>query len=321
MEEVEIDGRQEQQPRRGRLRRTLKYLTILIAVLLIAVIVAVVYTLGKLSVTPLGFGGLKVVDGRTNILVLGIGDPGHAGQNLSDTMMVISLDKAKHEVAMIGVPRDLRVDVADYGYSKINAANALGGPALAEQTVSSTLGIPIQYYVLTDFSGLQQLVDAVGGITVTVTEPLVDTEYPCANNQAAVCGLNIQPGTYHMNGALALEYTRCRKGTCGNDFGRDARQQQVLQILRQKIFTPGVYLNPVHDNAILQAIRQNAKTDLTVDNMIETGWAMEHSKKTIQFVFSTAPGGFLTSAPDSSDLIPIGGSFVPMQEYAQQIFN
>lgn len=317
------DERRAKRPkRRHRIKRVVITTLIVLLLAVIAGIIFIGYNLTKLSVNPFGFGSLTAdSNGRTNILILGIGDPGHAGEDLSDSMMLLSIDKPGKQVAMISIPRDLQVSIPGYGISKINAANSVGGHALAEQTVSSTLNIPINYYITIDFSGLEQLVNAVGGIDVTVTQPLVDPEYPCSNNQAEACGLDLQPGNYHMNGAQALEYTRCRKGTCGNDFGRDARQQEVLQKLRAKIFTPAVYLNPKKDSAIVSAISANAKTDLTSDNLIEVGWALQHSKKTTNFVFSTAPGGFLSDSATSSNLVPTTGNFDAMQQYVHDVFN
>jgi LCP family protein required for cell wall assembly len=316
-----IEGEEEPKPRR-RWVRVLKWIGWGILILIIATFGLLWYSLSKLSINPLGFGPLSSQDGRTNILVLGIGDPGHAGQNLTDTMLLISINHQDNEVAMISIPRDLRVDIPGYGFSKINAANAEGGPSLAEQTVSNTLDVPIQYYVKSDFNGLGAIVDAVGGLNVTVTQELKDTEYPCANNENDVCGLDIKPGQYHMNGATVLEYTRCRKGTCGNDFGRAARQQQIIGLLRDKIAKPSTYLNPAADTALLGAISNNMQTDLSVNRMIEVGFDMKHAKKTISFVFSTSPGGLLTGAGDgSSDLVPIEGDFSQMQEFTQNIFT
>jgi anionic cell wall polymer biosynthesis LytR-Cps2A-Psr (LCP) family protein len=96
----------------------------------------------KISTNALQLTGLASdANGRTNVLVLGIGDPGHAGEKLSDTMMVVSLDAHSKKVTQISIPRDLRVDIPGYGKGKINSANAYGGTPLAEQVVSNTLGI------------------------------------------------------------------------------------------------------------------------------------------------------------------------------------
>lgn len=311
-------------PRRAWLRvliRAVKYALLAVLIIVLAAGGFLAYNLAKLSVNPLSLGSMAETDGRTNILVLGIGDPGHAGQNLSDTIMLISVDHRSHRVAMISIPRDLRVDIPGYGYAKINQANSDGGPQLAEQTVANTLGIPVHYYLKTDFSGLKDVVDAVGGIDVTVTQELYDPEYPCANNENKACGLDIKPGTYHMDGAQALEYTRCRKGTCGNDFGRAARQQEIITKLRDKVSQTSTYLNPQRDAAILTALRAHSQTDMSVNNLVQLALDMKGAQRTIRFVFNDGPGGLLTDAYGSSDLLPAGADFSAMQKLVQGIFT
>jgi LCP family protein required for cell wall assembly len=312
---------QEKPTRAQVLRRALKYLLFAVIALIIIAVIFVVYNLSKLSVNPFDLGSMTRTNGRTNILVLGIGDPGHAGENLSDTIMLISIDHQSHQVAMISVPRDLRVNIPGYGFAKVNQANSDGGPKLAEQTLANTLGVPIHYYVKTDFAGLKDIVDAVGGIDITVTEELYDPEYPCADDENRSCGIDIKPGTYHMDGAQALQYSRCRKGTCGNDFGRAARQQEVITKLRDKVSQSSFYMNPKEVAGVLTALRAHSETDMSVNNLIQMGYDLHHAKQTIRFVFSDAPGGLLTDSRNSSDLLPADGDYSAMQNLAQNIFT
>ncbi len=173
----------------------------------------------------------------------------------------------------------------------------------------------------TDFTGLSNLVDDVGGLDITVTSRLSDPEYPCAGNEGKVCGLDLEPGSYHMNGATVLEYVRCRKGTCGNDFGRAARQQAVITKLRDAVARPRIYLNPKTDAAIISTVRRYIQTDLSINDMVTVAGEMHRAPATTNVVFSTAPGGLLTGISGSSDLAPIGGSFAQIQARAQNIFS
>jgi polyisoprenyl-teichoic acid--peptidoglycan teichoic acid transferase len=284
----------------------------------------IAYNISKISTQPLQFGGLATDNTRrVNVLVLGQGDPGHDGEGLTDTMMVLSLDTRTKRVAQISIPRDLRVNIPGYGAGKINEANADGGVVLAEQVVANTLDIPINYYVKTNFTGVRELVDAVGGIDVDVKDRLVDREYPCDDDQYKSCGLDIEPGMQHMNGTIALQYARCRKGTCGDDFGRAARQQEVLNLVRDKVVRPDMLLNPAKLVQVVSAVRSGVQTDMGAVQAVEFGrlWEDAKSNQPISLVLSTADGGYLRSSGSSSDLVPIGGSFDAIQTRVKGIFS
>ena len=271
------------------------------------------------DITPLA----RDASSRTNVLILGLGDPGHAGEGLTDTMMVLSYDATAHRTAQISIPRDLRVNIPNHGYGKINSANAYGGTASAEQTVSNTLGIPINYYVQTDFSGLVGLVDAVGGIDVDVKQRLRDTEYPCDDNQYKACGLDISPGLQHMDGSLALKYVRCRKGTCGDDFGRAERQQEVIGLVRDKMVRWDNVLNPARLVSLVEALRNSLKTDMGAVQLLQLadGWQKAKTNNPVRLVLSTSPGGYLRSSGSSSDLLPVDGTFAAIQKRVKNIFT
>jgi LCP family protein required for cell wall assembly len=278
----------------------------------------------KISTQPLQLGGLVTdTTGRVNVLVLGVGDPGHSGEGLSDTTMVLSLDTRTKRVAQIGIPRDLRVKIPGYGYNKINTAHAYGGVVLAQQVVANTLGIPIHYYIKTDFKGLQQLVDAVGGIDVDVKDRLYDVEYPCSHDQYKICGLDIQPGQQHMDGATALQYARCRKGTCGDDFGRAERQQEVMNLVRDKVVRWDMLLRPDDLFRVVAAVRDRVETNMGAAQLLlfARSWREAADKDPVRFVLSTEQGGLLTVDTASSDLLPIGGDFDRVQERAAGIFD
>lgn len=311
------DGPIEPAKRPGRWRRLIKIvLWVALAILTIALILAIkfVMTLSDkpFSLMPLTTDG----HGRTNILILGTGDPGHAGEKLSDTNLLVSLDRRTKRVVMVGLPRDLRVPIPGYGFRKLNQANSLGGPKLAEQTVADITGLSVNYYVASNFRGLKDSVDAVGGIDVAVRDRLYDPEYPCDANEGLACGIDIKPGNYHMDGTMVLQYTRCRKGTCGNDFGRAARQQEILGLLQHKSFSREVYLNPARLTALSAAVSRNIQTDLSTYQLVQVGSLLKYPQSKINFVLSTDKGGLLRGDPGgSSDLLPLGGDFDAIRDY------
>jgi LCP family protein required for cell wall assembly len=238
-------------------------------------------------------------DGRVNIALLGIGGGDHSGGNLSDTMMVASLDVKTKDVAIVSVPRDLYVKIPGYGYDKINASHAYGekydykggGGALAKKTLEDNLGVPVHYYARIDFEGFKKAIDVVGGITITNKETLIDPEYPCDNNPYRSCGYKLTPGTYQMNGLQALKYARCRKGTCGDDYGRAARQQEVLVALRKKALSLGTLSNPTKIAALIDVVGGNFKTDLSfneIKKLVQIGKDID-TNKIISKVLTNSP--------------------------------
>ncbi len=96
----------------------------------------------------------------------------HGGHGLSDSLVLFGIDTQTREVRAISIPRDTRVEIPGHGTHKINAANAIGGPKLAEQVVQDLVGVPIDYYVDMTCSGLRGMVDLVGGVYIVVDEDM-----------------------------------------------------------------------------------------------------------------------------------------------------
>lgn len=189
-----------------------------------------------------------------NILLLGVDQrPGDKGR--SDTMIVATLNPKKHSLLMTSIPRDTRIQISGHpGYSKINAAYAYGGDALAVQTVEHYLNINIPYYVETNMQGLSDLVNAVGGVTVH-------------NNLDWYNGtihFHFKKGTLHLNGTEALAFTRMRHKDPRGDFGRNQRQREVIQAVIDKGKSPAAL---TEIKGILNAVGQNVKTNLTFSDM------------------------------------------------------
>lgn len=213
-------------------------------------------------------------EGRVNILLLGVGDQGHAGEALTDTMMVASVDPKTNDLVMVSLPRDLYVKIPGFWSSKINAAHAFAeqneegtGPGVAMKVVSEVIGQPIHYFVRVDFTGLKKGVDALSGIDIYNSEDLSDPDYPCDKNESWSCGFKLKAGLYHMDGALALKYARCRKGNCGDDFGRAARQQGVVIAMRDQALKLGNILNPLKATELIDIVGNHLKTDLSAEEI------------------------------------------------------
>jgi polyisoprenyl-teichoic acid--peptidoglycan teichoic acid transferase len=273
-------------------------------------------------------------DGRVNILLLGIGGPGHDGPYLSDTIMVISIDPATKDVAMLSLPRDMWVPIPGYGSAKINSACAYGESenypggcgALAKATVETLLDLPIHYYVQADFGAFKKAVDSVGGIDLTVDHALYDPEYPCDKNEGLVCGYSQKAGATHMNGTTALKYARCRKGNCDDDFGRALRQQKVLVALRKQALTLDTLTNPAKISGLIDSVGDHVKTDMSLPELEHLATLIKDidTTKIISKVLDTAPDGLLvddTSLPSRGYVeLPRSGSFDDIRAFAHSIF-
>lgn len=201
-----------------------------------------------------------------NILLIGLDYRPQEEDTRADTQIVVHIDLANKTAALISIPRDLWVTIPGFGEGRINSAYQLGernlatipggGATLAMSTVQQNFGIPIHYFAQVDFKGFEQVLDAMGGVTIDVAKPLVDNEYPLANYGAT--RVYIPAGLQHMDGHTALEYARSRHAD--NDIGRNSRQQQVLLAVKQEALS----LNIVsHLTETVNELAGAVKTDLT----------------------------------------------------------
>ena len=161
-----------------------------------------------------------------------LGTGGDIGSNRTDSIMLLHLPR-RGKATLMSIPRDSYVSVPGVGYDKINAAFAYGGPPLLVQTVEQSTGLHIDHYAEIGMRGLADVVDAVGGVEICVSEPIDD---PLAN-------LNVEPGCQLMNGATGLGYVRTR-ATAQGDLDRVARQREFLTALVKKVMSPATLLNP-----------------------------------------------------------------------------
>lgn len=184
-----------------------------------------------------------VWDGATRVTVLIIGLDyrdwaAGSGAPRSDTMMLLTIDPLTKTAGMLSIPRDMWVNIPDFGYNRINTAYSLGenwklpggGPGLAIRTVEDFLGVPIQYYAQIDFLTFERMIDEIGGVRVTPSQT-VRIE-PLGKNVSPV---TLEAGvTYALPGNLALAYARARH-TQDGDVDRAKRQQDVIFGIRERV--------------------------------------------------------------------------------------
>lgn len=183
-------------------------------------------------------------DGDENLSFLLIGEEaigeseGSGVNGRSDSMMVLTVNTEKKTVKLISFMRDLYVDIPGYGFNRLNASYQLGGSELVSKTLNSNFGIYVDGYVKVNFDGFSDIIDAVGGVEITLTEEealyLNTTNYISKRKYRTVVA-----GKQTLNGNQALGYCRVRKRACitgeTDDYGRTARQRLVIEDIFKKV--------------------------------------------------------------------------------------
>ncbi|PIP28435.1 MAG: hypothetical protein COX29_01195 [Candidatus Moranbacteria bacterium CG23_combo_of_CG06-09_8_20_14_all_35_22] len=273
--------------------------------------------------------------GRINILLLGIAGQGKPGRNLTDTIMIASFNTKTGQTALLSIPRDLFVEVPKNNYTaKINSIYEYGlqnYPADAQKsiepirkTIENITSLDINYWAVINFDGFQKAVDAIGGINITNEFDIFDPRYPGPNYSYET--FELSKGFHHLDGATALKYARMRHNDPESDFGRAKRQQQVMQTIKNKIFSTGTLLNPIAINQFLNTLGENVKTNIAssefadfvaliknldtnnINNVVLDAWKKD----------SLLRGSHITGI---SALIPRVSNWSEVQELAQNIFD
>lgn len=183
---------------------------------------------------------------RINILLLGSDtDQKFQGGYLAQTDIVVSIDPTAKSVTMLSIPRDTWLNAAEgKGMMKLDQAYFYGGVGLSRATIFQDFGIYINYYAWVGLNGFIGVINTVGGVDIDVSHPITDDLYPDdtvnSSNAYAYKRVYLAPGPQHLDGPTALEYVRSRHADLVGDFGRSARQQQVLSQLKTKLANPGI---------------------------------------------------------------------------------
>jgi LCP family protein required for cell wall assembly len=253
----------------------------------------------------------KEGDGRVNILLLGKGGPGHDGADLTDTLMVASIDSCQKEVGLLSLPRDLYVKRPGDGSMKINSVYAMAkeqalyegatdaeaekkGIESTEQVVEEVTGIPMHYYAMVDFEAFREAIDTVVGVDVNVKEQLYDPTVAWENGWNPVIA---EAGMNHFDGKKALLYARSRHGSQRGDFDRAERQREILLALQNKVFTLGTFSNPVKLTQLFSAFGSHVQTNLSIDDITALydllGGVEDHKVNSISL--ADPPNDFVTT--------------------------
>lgn len=274
-------------------------------------VVLVASKMTKIETTELDTDKLNIAEtseeqetGYLNVALFGLdsreGDLGKG--NRSDTMMIASLNKATGEVKLVSVYRDTLLKLDDGSYNKANVAYAFGGPEGAISMINRSMDMDISKYVAVNFNALVDVIDALGGLDITLT----DAEVVHMNNYCVetskVTGADytkIEPevaGTYHLNGVQAVSYSRIRY-TGGGDFERTSRQRHVLELIAEKAQSASFSTL----NKIIDKVFPQVSTNFTIAEMIA------YAKDIAKYKLGDSMG---FPDNDSFDMLDVVGSVV-----------
>ncbi|NYF24704.1 LCP family protein [Sporosarcina sp. JAI121] len=189
-----------------------------------------------------------------NYLLLGVDDDG-SGSSRTDTMMVLSWDKNAGKIRVISFMRDIYADIPGFKSYKLNTAYYLGKLQLTKDTITGMFGVPIHHYAIVDFANFESIVDIAfpDGVEIDVKKEMSEK-----------IGVTLVPGKKQLNGKELLGYARFRADEEG-DFGRVARQQEVVSAMKDEAFRPGMLANLPK---LAGALSGYIKTDLTTKDEI-----------------------------------------------------
>lgn len=269
-------------------------------------------------------------DGRVNILLMGRGGPGSDGPDLTDTMMIVSIDPINNEAGIVSIPRDLYVTVPEFGAMKINQVFYTGksyvlnnsndinndvkrradekGYDMAKSAVEDVIGIPIHYRSIIDYKGFKEAVDTVGGVDIDVPKRV----YEKMRFDGQPYTLNVKPGQKHFDGFEALAYARSRYTSEGGDFERSERQRLIILALKDKVLSAGTFTNPAKVAGLLDNFGDHVKTDFSLSDLsrLQEIFSKVDSSKIESIDLVDPPHDYLTTSTvgDLSVVLPKAGA-------------
>jgi LCP family protein required for cell wall assembly len=268
--------------------------------------------------------GLK--QDRVNLLIIGIGGDRHpgGGEDLADSILLVSLKPSTRQAALISIPRDFYLRIGRYGMHRLNDAHELGnnigypgqGVGMVADQVKQITGQPIHAFIRLDFAAFEKIIDDLGGVDIYVYRPFHDTLFKDS----------FQQGWQHMNGRRALQYARYRYvvGAEGNNFARELRQQQIVSAIREKMR----HLSAQQALRVAMStttVSRYTRTNLTPPQMVSLYQTFHDMPPANVRHVSLAPVTevfMLKTFTDSGEAVrPRGGDYRPLRTTIQNVFN
>lgn len=268
-----------------------------------------------LIILVLYYGGIRITDalrgvrlvelrtddrGHTNILLAGMAGGENEGKDLTDTLIIASIDHANKHAALLSIPRDLYVETSRGGI-RVNRLYEKGGLDFMRNTLSEILAVPIHYSVKIDFSAFEKIIDSIGGVDVFVEQTIDDPQYPKEGTYEFE-PFYLAEGEQHLDGKTALKYVRSRHST--SDFDRSRRQHQVLVELKNKARKKGFLGRTGFLKDMYYSLSNNIETNMSVREMLAAA----------QFGMQWDPKNISSATLNDEPIFYAGFLYTPLRE-------
>lgn len=222
------------------------------------------------KIIDLGFWGFifpsKIKDKeRVNLLFLGVPGQGHNAPELTDTIIIINSTPKGENAVGISIPRDLFVKNPEKKYyTKINSIYQNNGIEAVKKVIEEITDLEIDYFIVFDLGGVKKIIDQFDGIDIFVEKDIYDPRFPGPNDSYTI--FRLEKGNQHLDGETALRYIRSRNQPEG-DFARIKRQQQIINILKDKILSLNLIWNFSTILKTWKTLKEHTHTDIELSDM------------------------------------------------------
>lgn len=282
-------------------KRTKTIMLIVVLVLLVCLTAAFLgfrYYTGMLNYQSVEYGGTShLADNDSDSLtdndvanILLIGADGDSDTDRSDTMLLVSINKSTQKIVMTSFLRDIYLPITGYGSDRLNAALVYGGTSLLIETLEGNFGVKIDSYAKVGFSEFENIIDALGGVTMELTDEEVSYLELGATDD----------NTYFFDGAWALRFSRIRK--LDSDFGRTDRQRRLLTEIMKEFKSAGIG----ELNSLLTSVLPEIVTNLTEKDLLGmiTSWS-SYSKYDIETSTIPIDGSYEDISVSGMDVLDV----------------
>jgi LCP family protein required for cell wall assembly len=252
---------------------------------------------------------IKSESGRINFLLLGSDND---AKNIPGTdpntqvIIFVSYDPKRQQIYSITIPRDLYVPIPGFLSDKIDTAPGYDKLSLEITTVETNFHVHVDHYAWIGLQGFINVINSLGGVDVNVMHPMVEDDFPddlnLSGNPYAIRRFFIPAGPQHLDGVTALEYVRARHADYISDFGRSQRQQQVLQVVRQKLNGMDLQVIP----SLIEDMGNQFKTDIGLPELLSLAKStLGITASHIHQYYMTDTNGFATDTtlPDGNEIL------------------